>query len=457
MPIKRPTLGKYETAYDGRMKPLKDYEVENRQRMQREEPAASIDAKAVRRVFRKHAPDQWQHMDRAHHEGRTPTGRVGNPDTDAVRFANQFGRHETGYVPGDGETIVNTPEAVERAQRVVEIIRNQKMTELVDNAVGYSQEVIETYRDLEFEVEVQRNRDLEVSEQDIWMEVNHDSADYDLSRIGWQEHFRNGDGSHQFHDPEEVARQSIRNGTFDADAFAENLAQQYEAVVPDIEDQYRAQNLVNAFANNFVNHYIAKTQAKVAAREVFLMKDILNAQKVGDIKAAATAQAKIDRLLVGLQQRISNAREWRGKILNGTLKNPAKAIDDIIRFADKWGGMNDAQGDIARQMRDRLAHQQQASAQNMLRRQVALKQILETAGRQKPDWLGDMIARTQYAAEQEAQAHARRLQAAKKNKQGDNPRRPRFHGQLPPSLQPLKKILAPPADKPAKKKGWFRR
>lgn len=434
MTIKRPTLGEYQTAYDGRMKPLKDYEVENRLRIRRDEPAGSVDERAVRRQFNKYAPEQWRHMDSAFQEGYRPLGRSGNLDTQAQQFANQFGRARIGHSTGDNETIVNTPEAIERAQRIADMIRNQKLAELVDNAVGYTEDVVDAYRDLEFEADILRNQDPDVSETDIMMDVHFDTQDYDINRIGWQEHFRTGAGRLQFQDPEDLARKAVRTGSFDADKFAEAIAQEYERVLPDIQNEYQAQDIVNSFANSYVEDYTVKAREKFREEVVSLNNMMIVAKERGDVEAAVKIRARFEKRRKNTMTRLENAQKWRSRILKTSLRDPAKAVNDVINFADRWGGMNEAQRDLSEKMRQRLDHQQRVPVQHMLRRQETMKQIMETMGRSVPGWLGEMISRTRHAAELDVERQAKRLQALKERAQGENSKRPKLHGNHSPRL-----------------------
>ena len=178
----------------------------------------------------------------------------------------------------------------------------------------------------------------------------------------------------------------------------------------DVENQYRAQDMVNGFAKQVVDDYVRKLHAYVRERESTLIARIQVASKIGDDQKVQATLARFRKLQSMAAARTRSAQDWQARIQNTSLRNPLKAVEDILKFNAKNGGMSEAQRGIAEEYRNKLAHQKGMTAQDMLRQLVAIKRLYAEMGAPKPEWLCEMIGRTQYAAEQEIQNKARRLQ-----------------------------------------------
>ncbi|MCR9282642.1 MAG: hypothetical protein NXH99_13185 [Rhodobacteraceae bacterium] len=471
--INRPRLTGDRVAYDGKMKPLREHQVSNREKIGADQGTDLIPEHVVRRKTYKHMPEQMRYMDQGAQLGFNVTGREFNPTAHRRMMGDEFGYQPPSFIPAESQTIVNTPEDIDRAARVASIIQNAKLNSLIDHAMnGLSEDVMKTYDDLEFDRQVAAAGIPEPDPHVYDPEANEQRAAIresvmyknrtDDTRWAWGEYFLKGDSSHQFDNLQTAIDDSIENGVFNAKQFANDAFEEYKTILPDIENQYRAQDMVNGFAKQVVDDYVRTLQARVAKRVAKLWKGIQVAQQFGDLNVLNALNDRLKETQATAQSRIKNAEAWKSKISNTSLRNPLKAVDDILKFADKYGYMSAAQRGIAEEYRSKLAHQENMTAQDMLRQQVAMKRLYAEMGDPKPEWLGTMISRTKYAAEQEIQNKARRLQQRADSKQGDTPVRPTVLGKQPPKQQPLKrpagpKPPTPPGQNPQpKKRGWFR-
>ena len=471
--INRPRLTGDRVAYDGKMKPLREHQAANRVKIGADQGTDLIPEHVVRRKTHKHMPEQMRYMDQGAQLGFNVTGREFNPVSHRRMMGDEFGYQPPSFIPAESQTIVNTPEDIDRAARVASIIQNAKLNSLIDHAMnGLSEDVMKAYDDLEFDRQV---ADAGIPEPDPHVydpDANEQRAAIresvmyknrtDDARWAWGEYFLKGDGSLQFNNLQTAIDDSIENGVFNAKQFANDAFEEYKTILPDIENQYRAQDMVNGFAKQVVDDYVRKLQAHTQKRQMIIQVQIQDARKFGTADQVFALQRRLQKLDKMAAARVKSAQAWQSTIGNKSLRNPLKAVNDILKFADKNGGMSEAQRGVAEGYRGKLAHQESMTAQDMLRQQVAMKRLYAEMGEPKPEWLGTMISRTQYAAEQEIQDKARRLQQRADNKQGDNPVRPTVLGKQPPKRQPPRRPTGPKPPAPPgqntqpKKRGWFR-
>ncbi|WP_186392826.1 MULTISPECIES: hypothetical protein [unclassified Pannonibacter] len=471
--INRPRLTGDRVAYDGKMKPLREHQAANREKIGADQGTDLIPEHIVRRKTQKFMPEQMYYMDQGAQLGFNVTGRAFDPAAHRRMMGDEFGHQPPSFIPAESQTIVNSPEDVDRAARVASIIQNAKLKSLVDHAMnGLSEDVMKAYDDLEFDRQVAAAGvpepdpdvyDPEANEQRVAIRESVVTKNRtDDARWAWGEYFLKGDGSHQFDNLQRAIDDSIEKGIFNAKQFANDAFEEYKTILPDIENQYRAQDMVNGFAKQVVDDYVRKLQAYTDIRKTIIENALQKAMRQGTADQVLTLQHRLKKLQNMAATRVKSAQAWQTKIGDTSLRNPLKAVNDILKFADKNGGMSDAQRRVADGYRGKLAHQENMTAQDMLRQQVAMKRLYAEMGEPKPEWLGTMISRTQYAAEQEIQNKARRLQQRADNKQGDNLVRPTVFGKQPPKRQPPKR---PPGPKPPappgqntqpKTRGWFR-
>jgi len=471
--INRPKLTGDRVAYDGKMKPLREHQVSNREKIGADQGTDLIPEHIVRQKTYKHMPEQMRYMDHGAQLGFNVTGREFNPTAHRRMMSDEFGYQPPSFIPAESQTIVNTPEDIDRAARVASIIQNAKLNSLIDHAMtGLSEEVMKAYDDLEFDRQV---ADAGIPEPDPHVydpDANEQRAAIresvmyknrtDDARWAWGEYFLKGDGSHQFDNLQTAIDDSIENGVFNAKQFANDAFEEYKTILPDIENQYRAQDMVNGFAKQVVDDYVRKLRVYVREQESVLITRIQVASKIGDNQKVQASLARFRKLQSMAAARTRSAQDWQARIQNTSLRSPLKAVEDILKFNAKNGGMSEAQRGIAEGYRNKLAHQKGMTAQDMLRQQVAMNRLYAEMGEPKPEWLGEIIGRTQYAAEKEIQNKAQRLQQRADDRQGDNPVRPTVLGRQPPKRQPPRRPAGPkpPAstgqNPQPKKRGWFR-
>jgi hypothetical protein len=471
--IKRPRLTGDRVAYDGKMEPLREHQAANREKLGADQGTDLIPEHIVRRKTQKFMTEQMYYMDQGAQLGFNVTGRAFDPSVHRRMMGNDFGHQPPSFIPAASQTIVNSPEDVDRAARVASIIQNAKLKSLVDHAMnGLSEDVMKAYDDLEFDRRVAaagipepdpdvydpRGNEQRAAIREAVMYKNRT----DDTRWAWCEYFLKGDGSHQFENLQTAIDDSIQKGVFNAKQFANDAFEEYKKILPDIENQYRAQDMVNGFAKQVVDDYVRKLQVHTEKRQEIIRAQIHDAKKFGAADQVFALQQRLHGLEKMAGARVNSARAWQTKIGNTSLRNPLKAVNDILKFADKYGYMSAAQRDIAEGYRNKLAHQKGMTAQDMLRQQVAMKHLFAEMRQTKPEWLNVMIERTQNGAKNEILDKARHLQQRADVRQGAGAMRPTVIGVQPPKRPLLKTPSGPKPPAPSgqnpqpKKRGWFR-